>query len=186
MSVVPRRQSYLYPAGTRRIAVVRIEAPGAIAGDGAVCRGGDPRRSWRPRDCRPPNRFRRPAIPTRVLYSASARPAPAHAAQPYRSPLRRSPPGATRTTGSRRFLSDEGPCRCYSVWSPADALPRPDPEFRIREPLCETTPASPRASPHDHLAGKRVYVFADAGWREDLHWFPPSHPSKGPSHETSN
>jgi hypothetical protein len=31
MSVVPRRQSYLYPAGTRRIAVVRIEAPGTIA-----------------------------------------------------------------------------------------------------------------------------------------------------------
>jgi hypothetical protein len=31
MSVIPRRQSYLYPAGTRRIAVVRIEAPGTIA-----------------------------------------------------------------------------------------------------------------------------------------------------------
>jgi hypothetical protein len=31
MTLIPRRQSYVYPVGTQRIGVVRIEAPGKIA-----------------------------------------------------------------------------------------------------------------------------------------------------------
>jgi hypothetical protein len=43
------------------------------------------------------------------------------------------------------------------------------PQLRIREPKCM---GSVGISTHevwpDHLAGKRIYIFADRGWREDL------------------
>ena len=43
------------------------------------------------------------------------------------------------------------------------------PEFRIREPKCMgSVGISTREAWPDNLAGKRIYVFADRGWREDL------------------
>lgn len=43
------------------------------------------------------------------------------------------------------------------------------PEFRIREPKCMgSVGVSTREAWPDNLAGKRIYVFADRGWREDL------------------
>ena len=43
------------------------------------------------------------------------------------------------------------------------------PEFRIREPLCETSiGVSTREGWPDGMAGKRIYVFADRGWGADM------------------
>jgi len=43
------------------------------------------------------------------------------------------------------------------------------PQFRIREPLCMGSAGiSTHESWPEEMAGKRVYVFADRGWREDL------------------
>ncbi len=47
------------------------------------------------------------------------------------------------------------------------ALPEID-DFRIREPLCRTSVGVSTTEPWPSgLAGKRVYVFADNGWRKD-------------------
>ena len=169
MSVIPRRQSYLYPAGTRRIAVVRIEAPGTIAeglepsaADAILAVAGDPaiaalqidfdaRRSQREfytgllRDLRrrmPPN------LPLSITALASWCSSDDWIAT---LPVDEAVPMLFRMEPGRRFA-------------------RPDiPEFRIREPLCESsTGVSTREPTGANLAGKRVYVFADAGWREDL------------------
>jgi hypothetical protein len=43
------------------------------------------------------------------------------------------------------------------------------PELRIREPLCMgSVGISTREAWPEEMAGKRIYVFADRGWREDL------------------
>jgi hypothetical protein len=48
--------------------------------------------------------------------------------------------------------------------APADA-----PWFRIREPLCMgSVGVSTHEAWPDDLAGKRIYVFADRGWRQDF------------------
>jgi len=47
--------------------------------------------------------------------------------------------------------------------------PADRPEFQIREPLCS---ASVGVSTHERwpsdVAGKRIYIFADRGWRQDM------------------
>ena len=169
MSVVPRRQSYLYPAGTRRIAVVRIEAPGTIAegmepfaaeailevaGDPAIAAlqiDFDARRSQREfytallRDLR--RRMTR-SLPLSITALASWCSSDDWIAA---LPVDEAVPMLFRMEPGRRFA-------------------RPGvPEFRIREPLCESsTGVSTREPTSANLEGKRVYVFADAGWREDL------------------
>jgi hypothetical protein len=169
MSVVPRRQSYLYPAGTRRIAVVRIEAPGTIAegmepfaaeaildvaGDPAIAAlqiDFDARRSQREfytallRDLR---RRMPPSLPLSITALASWCSSDDWIAA---LPVDEAVPMLFRMEPGRRFA-------------------RPGiPEFRIREPLCESSiGVSTREPTLADLAGKRVYVFADAGWREDL------------------
>jgi hypothetical protein len=47
---------------------------------------------------------------------------------------------------------------------------RPDlPQYRIREPLCTgSVGISTHEAWPDDIAGKRIYVFADRGWHEDL------------------
>jgi hypothetical protein len=43
------------------------------------------------------------------------------------------------------------------------------PEFRIREPLCMSSVGiSTHETWPEEMAGKRIYIFADRGWREDL------------------
>jgi hypothetical protein len=43
-------------------------------------------------------------------------------------------------------------------------------EFRIREPLCQSSVGISTMEPWpSDLAGKRIYVFADNGWRKDSH-----------------
>jgi hypothetical protein len=47
--------------------------------------------------------------------------------------------------------------------------PQDLPQFKIREPLCMgSVGVSTREAWPEDMAGKRVYVFADRGWREDL------------------
>jgi hypothetical protein len=42
-------------------------------------------------------------------------------------------------------------------------------EFRIREPLCTSSVGISTHEPWpEEMAGKRIYIFADRGWREDL------------------
>jgi hypothetical protein len=41
-------------------------------------------------------------------------------------------------------------------------------DFRIREPLCQSSVGVSTTEPWpSHITGKRIYVFADNGWRED-------------------
>jgi hypothetical protein len=49
-------------------------------------------------------------------------------------------------------------------YAPADV-----PQFRIREPLCMgSVGVSTHEAWPEQMAGKRIYIFADRGWREDL------------------
>jgi hypothetical protein len=169
MNVVPRRQSYLYPAGTRRIAVVRIEAPGVIAGelepfaaDAIIDVAGDPRiaalqidfdarqsqRGFYIKLLRDLRRRMPPQLPLSITALASWCSSDDWIAA---LPVDEAVPMLFRMEPGRRFA-------------------RPNiPEFHIREPLCESSfGISTREPTSADLAGKRVYVFADAGWREDL------------------
>ena len=169
MSVVPRRQSYLYPAGTRRIAVVRIEAPGTIA------EGMEPFAAEAILDV-----AGEPAIAAlqidfdarqsqRAFYTALLR--------DLRRRMPRSLPLSITALASwcssddwiAALPVDEAVPMLFRM-EPGRRFARPGiPEFRIREPLCESsTGVSTREPASANLAGKRVYVFADAGWREDL------------------
>ena len=48
------------------------------------------------------------------------------------------------------------------------ALPDLD-RFRVREPLCMASVGiSTREAWPGEMAGKRIYIFADRGWREDF------------------
>jgi hypothetical protein len=41
-------------------------------------------------------------------------------------------------------------------------------DFRIREPLCQSSVGVSTTEPWpSNITGKRIYVFADHGWRED-------------------
>jgi hypothetical protein len=166
---LPRRQSIIYPAGIQRIAVVRIEAPGTIApgleqttsdlildsiSDPAVAAlqiDFDARRSQRAfyaailRDLR---RRMPPDLPLSITALASW-----CSSDDWLGglPIDEAVPMFFRMEPDRRF-------------APSDL-----PQFRIREPLCM---GSIGISTHEQhtasLAGKRVYIFPDRGWREDL------------------
>jgi hypothetical protein len=169
MNVVPRRHSYLYPAGTRRIAVVRIEAPGVIAGelepfaaDAIIDVAGDPKiaalqidfdarqsqRGFYIKLLRDLRRRMPPQLPLSITALASWCSSDDWIAA---LPVDEAVPMLFRMEPGRRFA-------------------RPNiPEFHIREPLCESSTGISTHEPTSaDLSGKRVYVFADAGWLEDL------------------
>lgn len=167
--VIPRRQFYVYPAGTKRIAVVRVEAPGSIANRLASAAADaildlafapdiaalqidfDARLSQRAfytallRDLRrrmPPN------LPLSMTALASWCSNDDWIAS---LPVDEAVPMFFRMEPGRRF-----------------ALPNA-PELRIREPLCATSIGiSTREPAPASLDNKRVYIFPDRGWREDL------------------
>jgi hypothetical protein len=169
ISVIPRRQFYSIPQGIPRIAVVRLEAPGSIA----------------------PNL--EPASVEAILDLASAPDLAAlqidfDARQSqrtfYRSLLRdlrrRMPPSLPLSmTALASWCSNDDWIASLPVdeavpmffrMEPGRRFAPPDaPELRIREPLCagaigisthEPAPAS--------LPNKRLYIFPDRGWGEDL------------------
>jgi len=166
---IPRRQYYAVPAGTKRIAVVRIEAPGSVAtnlapaaADAILDLGFSPdvaalqidfdaRRSQRAfytallRDLRrrmPPN------LPLSMTALASWCSNDDWIAS---LPVDEAVPMFFRMEPGRRF-------------APPNA-----PELHIREPLCTTSIGiSTREPAPASLDNKRVYVFPDRGWHEDL------------------
>jgi len=169
MSVIPRRQSYAYPAGTQRIAVVRIEAPGSIVpglerstadaildlanapGIAALQIDFDARRSQR-------------AFYTALLRDVRRR-------MPPNLPL--SMTALVSWCSSDDWIAslpvDEAVPMFFRMEPGRRSAPSGIPEFRIREPLCESsTGISTREPRSASLAAKRVYVFPDSGWREDL------------------
>ena len=149
MSVVPRRQSYLYPAGTRRIAVVRIEAPGAIAegmepfaAEAILDVAGDPAIAALQIDF--DARRSQQEFYTALLRDLRRR-------MPRSLPLSITALASLVQLGrlDRGASCGEELCRCYSVWSPADALPGPEFPNSVSASRCASpAPASPRASPH--------------------------------------
>jgi Protein of unknown function (DUF3142) len=169
ISVIPRRQYYSIPRGTRRIVVVRIEASGSIA----------------------PNLG--PAAAQAVLDLASAPDIAAlqidfDARQSqrtfYRSLLRdlrrRMPPNLPLSmTALASWCSNDDWIASLPVdeavpmffrMEPGRRFDQADaPEFRIREPLCaESIGISTHESAPASLSNKRLYIFPDRGWREDL------------------
>lgn len=169
ISVIPRRQFYAIPPCARRIGVVRIEAPGSIAPDLA------------------------PAVAERILDITSTpdiaalqidfdarRSQRAFYISLLREIRRRMPPDLPLSiTALASWCSnddwiaslpvDEAVPMFFRLEPGRRSAPPDAPELRIREPLCagsigisthEPSPAS--------LVGKRLYIFADRGWREDL------------------
>jgi Protein of unknown function (DUF3142) len=203
-ALIPRRQPYIYPAGIRRIAVVRIETAGPIApalekptvdlilesvglasigmdsvgtgsagadsvggesagmgsvgGRGIAARGiaalqidFDARRSEREFYAAVLHDLRRrmpPELPLSMTALASWCSSDDWIGG---LPVDEAVPMFFRMEPDRRY-------------APADL-----PQFHIREPLCM---GSIGISTHEQravsLAGKRVYIFPDRGWREDL------------------
>jgi len=173
-TVVPRRQTVVYPAGITRIAVVRIEAPGTIAAG-----------------------MERPTanLILDALGADSAGAAPIAALQiDFDARLSQRGFYAAVLRDLRRRMPPELPLSITALasWCSSDdwlgnlpvdeAVPmffrmEPDrryaplglPQFRIREPLCMGSIgiSTHEPAPSD-IAGKRVYIFPDRGWREDL------------------
>jgi hypothetical protein len=169
IGVIPRRQFYVISPGMRRIAVVRIEAPGSIAPDLAAVAAEqildlasapdiaalqidfDARRSQRTFYISLLREIRRRMPPDLPLSMTALASWCSNDDWIANLPVDEAVPMFFRLEPGRRF-------------APPDA-----PELRIREPLCagsvgisthEPAPAS--------LDGKRLYIFADRGWREDL------------------
>lgn len=168
-TVIPRRQSFVYPAGTTRIAVVRIEAPGTIGPGLEQATAGlileslmgppaaalqvdfDARRSQR-------------AFYAAVLRDVRRR-------MPAQMPL--SMTALASWCSSDDWLGglpvDEAVPMFFRMEPDRRYAPADLPQFRMREPLCMGSIGISTREPHSaSLEGKRVYVFADRGWREDL------------------
>lgn len=167
-TLIPRRQPFIYPAGVKRISVIRIEAPGMIA------RGLE-------------------ATTADLILSAAT---PGAAALQIDFDARRSQHGfyADLLRDLRRRMPPSQPLSITALesWCSSDdwigrlpvdeAVPmffrmEPDrrnapldrPQSQIREPLCESSIGISTREPNFvSLAGKRVYIFPDRGWREDL------------------
>lgn len=168
VAVIPRRQFYVYPAGITRIAVVRIEAPGPIdealepaaaeailgalgPGPAALQVDFDARRSQRNfytgllRDVR---RRMPPTMPLSMTALAS---------------------WCSNDDWIGRLPVDEAVPMLFRMEPDRRSAPAGLPWFRIREPLCESSVGiSTREPVPVSTAGKRVYIFADRGWRNDL------------------
>lgn len=165
---VPRRQPVIYPSAIKRIAVVRIEAPGTIA-DGlerqtadlildtvrdpstaALQIDFDARRSQRQFYAGVIREVRR-RMPQTLPLSITALASWCSSDDWLRGlPVDEAVPMFFRMEPDRRFAPPELP------------------QFRIREPLCQGSIGISTHEPHPAAAGKRVYIFANRGWNEDL------------------
>lgn len=167
-AVIPRRQFYLYPAGMTRIAVVRIEAPGTIdAGIEPIAADAildvlatspaalqidfDARRSQRGFYAALLRDLRRRMPETMPLSITALASWCSNDDWIARLPVDEAVPMLFRMEPDRRFA------------------PRDLSWFQIREPLCQASVGISTREPSPvFTAGKRVYIFADRGWRNDL------------------
>ena len=170
VTVIPRRQPVIYPDGIERISVIRIEAPGDIASGLEHATAGlildiafadhdiaglqidfDARRSQR-------------AFYARLLHDVRRR-------MPPSLPL--SITALTSWCSSDDWLSglpvDEAVPMFFRMEPDRRFAPPDLPQLRIREPLCSTSVGISTHEPYaGSLAGKRVYIFPDRGWGQDL------------------
>ena len=170
VTVIPRRQPTVYPAAITRIAVIRIEAPGEIApglervtaasildaatADPAIAAlqiDFDARRSQRMFYVRLLRNLRRrmpPSLPLSITALASWC---AYDDWLRGLPIDEAVPMFFRMEPDRRF-------------APPDL-----PQLQIREPLCSTSIGISTHEPYaGSLIGKRIYIFSDRGWHDDL------------------
>lgn len=170
VSVIPRRQPIIYPLGIKRISVIRIEAPGDIAPGlesptaalilniasadptiAALQIDFDARRSQRQFYARLIRLVRRsmpPSLPLSITALASW-----CSSDNWLSdlPIDEAVPMFFRVEPNRRF-------------APPDL-----PQLRIREPLCAASIGISTHEPYSgSVAGKRLYIFPDRGWHQDL------------------
>jgi hypothetical protein len=171
VTVIPRRQPVIYPDRVRRISVIRIEAPGDIAPGlegptaslivdlasndphiAALQIDFDARRSQRPFYARLLREVRRRMPPSLPLSMTALASWCTYDDWLSGLPVDEAVPMFFRMEPDRRFAS------------------RHMPQFRIRERLCANSIGVSTREPYDDvLTGKRVYIFPDRGWRQDLH-----------------
>jgi len=169
INVLPRRQFYAAPQGIRRIAVIRIEAPGKIAPDLASATA---------------DRILSLALAPNIVALQIDFDARLSQRRFYNSLLRllrrRMPANLPLSiTALASWCSnddwianlpvDEAVPMFFRMEPGRRTAPQQAPELRIREPLCtgsigiSTHEPAPAA-----LTGKRLYIFADRGWHQDL------------------
>lgn len=169
LTVIPRRQFYAYPDGTKRIAVVRIEAPGPASSDlepatadaildlafapgiAALQVDFDARHSQR-RFYRALLRDLRRRMPPNLPLSMTALVSWCSNDDWIATlPVDEAVPMFFRMEPGRRF-------------APPNA-----PELRIREPLCSASVGISTHEPAPAFRGdRRIYIFPDRGWHADL------------------
>lgn len=175
ISSIPRRQPMSYPASVVRIAVVRIEVePGAdLKSDGGLAMARETASLILDSVARPgiaalqidfdATRSQR-AFYTTLLNNLRAR-------MPAALPL--SITALASWCSSDDWIGglpvDEAVPMFFRMEPDRRRAPADRPEFQIREPLCS---ASVGVSTHERwpsdVAGKRIYIFADRGWRQDM------------------
>jgi hypothetical protein len=177
--VIPRHQPVFYPKGITRIAVIRVEAPGVIAPGLAGTAAGLILTSAEPG-----------ASALQIDFDARAS---QHAfyARLLRDVRRRMPPSLPLSITAlaswcsyddwiRGLPVDEAVPMLFRMEPDRRYAPQDMPQFRIREPLCMgSIGISTRERYHFPLAGKRVYIFPDRGWHDDLALLPSIDPAKG-------
>jgi len=168
-TVIPRRQSFLYPAGATRIAVVRIEAPGWIG----------PGIEQPTADLILDTLDGSTAAALQVDFDARLSQRPFYIAL-LRDLRRRMPPNLPLSiTALASWCSsddwlgglpvDEAVPMFFRMEPDRRGAPADLPQFRIREPLCMGSIGISTREPRPaFLTSKRIYIFPDRGWREDL------------------
>jgi hypothetical protein len=170
VTVIPRRQPILYPSGITRIAVIRIEAPGeigaglerataasildAVTADPTIAAlqiDFDARHSQRTfyiRLLRDLRRSMPPALPLSITALAS---------------------WCSYDDWLSGLPIDEAVPMFFRMEPDRRLAPPNLPQLRIREPLCSTSIGISTHERHaESLTGKRLYIFPDRGWHEDL------------------
>jgi hypothetical protein len=170
VNVIPRRQPLVYPAGIKRLSVIRIEAPGEI-GSGLERTTTDLILDTATAD---------PTIAALQIDFDARRSQRSFYARLLRDVRRRLPPQLPLSiTALASWCSSDDWLRGLPIdeavpmffrMEPDRRFAPPDlPQFRIREPLCTTSIGISTHEPYaGSLAGKRVYIFPDRGWRQDL------------------
>jgi hypothetical protein len=168
-TVIPRRQSIIFPAGITRIAVVRIEAPEVI-GTGLE----------KPTADLILDVLTGPTVAALQVDFDARKSQRAFYIAILRNLRRRMPPNLPLSiTALASWCSsddwlgalpiDEAVPMFFRMEPDRRYAPSDLPQFRIREPLCNgSIGVSTREQRPASLAGKRIYIFPDRGWREDL------------------
>jgi hypothetical protein len=168
---VPRRQPLSYPAGATRIAVVRIEALPAATLD---------RERERQTVEFLMNSAQRPGISALQVDFDATRSQRAFYADVLTEMRREMPAGLPLSmTALASWCSSDDWIADLPVDEAVPMMFRMEPDrkrapadaagFRIREPLCMGSVGISTHEPWpDDIADKRIYIFADRGWRQDF------------------